>query len=54
MIFAEDPELRRTQRDSIGGARDIMCDIFPESRPACVKIGHPVAMSAKWFTTVFC
>jgi SAM-dependent methyltransferase len=47
----EDSGLRLIQLDAIGGAPEIMCDIFSKTVLRVPWIGRPAAMFAQWLTS---
>lgn len=51
--FVEDSGLRLIQLDAIGGAPEIMCDIFAKTVLRVPRIGRPIAMFSQWFTSAF-
>jgi len=51
--FVEDSGLRLIQLDAIGGAPEIMCDIFAKTVLRVPGIGRPVSMFSQWFTSAF-
>lgn len=51
--FVEDSGLRLIKLDAIGGAPEIMCDIFAKTVLRVPRIGRPVAMIAQWLTSAF-
>lgn len=51
--FVEGAGLRLLQLDSIGGAPEIMADIFAKCVLRVPTIGRPLAMFAQWFTAWF-
>jgi len=51
--FVENSGLRLLQLDSIGGAPEIMADIFAKNILRVPKIGRPLAMLVQWLTLSF-
>jgi SAM-dependent methyltransferase len=51
--FVEYSGLRLDQIDAIGGAPEIMCDIFAKTVLRVPGVGRLLAMLAQWFTLIF-
>ncbi len=51
--FVETSGLRLIQLEPIGGAPEVMADIFAKNILRLPKLGHPLALVAQWFTLGF-
>jgi SAM-dependent methyltransferase len=51
--FVEASGLRLIQLDSIGGAPEVMTDVFAKNIQRVPKLGRSLAVAAQWFTSAF-